>query len=466
MAQIFVSYAREDFELAKQVVDALANHGHSVWWDKRLTPSRGFDQLIEEEIQKADHVVVLWTQASVKSEWVRNEANYAIDKLVPARFEEVSLPIAFHRLQTADLTGWKGEATSEEWVRFLSWIDSAAGAEKISRSKGSTFVGPDEPNPTNWALVAVFGVGSLVAVGAFAMIASGGRPDGCELDFPDARELDAQFDPAIPLTSDCIDRDFATFKDCENCPPIVVLPAGEFERGTSSADGGRVNELPVRTVTIKYRFGIGRMEVSWGQWQACVVDGACTAPGNARDDRSPYLPVHALSWVQTSEYLDWISAKTGETYRLPSEAEWEYAAKAGASSQYPHGDGINDICGSANVLDRSVRDALRLRQDVVTASCRDGIVYRSPVGSYVPNAFGLFDMVGNVVEPVQDCFYWSYERATDFGAAYERDGCPERVIRGGSYDSNVAKLRVGYRDSTLPDKFEPRLGLRVVREIR
>ena len=166
-------------------------------------------------------------------------------------------------------------------------------------------------------------------------MAIGTTPDACEATFPDARTIDREFDPGIALTSDCIDRDFATFKDCEHCPQIVVLPAGEFEMGTSSAEGGNANELPVRNVVIKYRFGIGRFELTWGEWQSCVINNACTLPGHARDDRTADLPVHSLSWQQAGEYLAWISAQTGETYRLPSESEWEYAAKAGQRGQSP-----------------------------------------------------------------------------------------------------------------------------------
>lgn len=464
MSNVFLSYARVDYELAKRVVAALEEDGHHVWWDQRLTPARGFDELIEEEIKRADCVVVLWTKSSVRSEWVRNEANYAVDKLVPARFDEVDLPIAFHRFQTADLTGWTGSTRTEEYIRMLSWIDGFGG-ESAPKRKESVIVDEDEPKIPQPVLVAIFGVVAATALTVIVFKTVGARPDACEAKFPDARSVDSTFEPAIALTSECIDRDFALFKDCESCPQIVVLPAGTFMRGTSSAEGGESNELPVRQVTIKYRFGIGRFEVTWSEWLSCVADGACTEPGNVRDDRSPNLPVHALSWQQAAEYLDWISAKSGETYRLPSESEWEYAAKAGLESQYPGGANLDSICIHANVLDRTVRDSRERNGNIRTVTCRDQIKFRAPVGTYTANDFGLFDMIGNVVEPVQDCYFWSYARATDFGAPYQADGCPQRVIRGAAYDSPLQKLRIGFRDSTVPEAWEPRLGLRVVRDM-
>jgi len=466
MARVFVSYARDDRSLAARVVAQLEIDGHEVWWDQRLSPTRGFDRLIEDELRGADAVVVLWTKASVASEWVRNEASYAVEKLVPARFETVDLPIAFHRLQTADLAGWSGGSDHPEWQRLLSWIEEKSKDPVVARRSVSQHE-HDAARPTHPVLLALFALGAAITIATIVMTIDDTPSDECAAVFPDARGLPVDYEANIPLAPDCIERDFATFKDCDVCPQIVVLPPGEFEMGTGSWEGGEPDERPVRTVTLKYRIGIGRFEVTWEEWQACVASGACTIPGHARDDRTGRLPVHALSWDATHDYLAWLSDKTGEVYRLPTEAEWEYAAKAGKVGQYPHGGDVGTICRSANVLDRSARESMAtLAKDRASVPCRDGFAYRAPVGSLASNAFGLFDIIGNVVEPVQDCYYASYERATNFGAAYQREDCPGRVIRGAAFDTAAPRLRIGYRDSTIPAIVEQRLGLRVARELR
>ena len=236
-------------------------------------------------------------------------------------------------------------------------------------------------------------------------------------------------------TAPCLDAG-AKFADCSGCPDMVVVPAGSFMMGSPEDEVERAqDEGPQHRVAFARPFAVGRTEVTFEQWDACVADGGCghapRDPGWGRGKR----PVVNVSWDDiTGQYLPWLSRKTGQTYRLPTEAEWEYAARAGTRTPFHTGDHITtddanfDGTGSYAGSARGV-----YRQKTLEA------------GSFKPNAFGLHDMHGNVWEWVADCFAEGYDGAAVDGSA--RGGPPgcARVLRGGSWIDRPRVLRSAYR---------------------
>lgn len=233
-----------------------------------------------------------------------------------------------------------------------------------------------------------------------------------------------------------------TFRDCPDCGELVVVPPGSFDMGSTSDFEG-----PVHRVTIAKPFAMGRREVTFTEWDSCVASGGCKAlpdRGWGRGDR----PALGVTWLQAKHFLSWLSKKTGQRYRLPSEAEWEYAARAGTTTEYWWG-----------------RDA-----GVARANCRDCNTGRPqqtlPVGSFPPNPFGLYDTSGNVAEWVEDCWNDDYGGAPTDGSAWTAGQCRLRVIRGGSFDSQARYVRTAARfryDMNLPFFAN---GFRVLRELQ
>ncbi len=240
-----------------------------------------------------------------------------------------------------------------------------------------------------------------------------------------------------------------SFKDCDVCPEMVVVPAGTFQMGTSpSYEGFRNdNEAPVHQVTIPRAFAVGKYEVTFAEWDACVAGGGCE--GYRPDDRGwgrGSRPVIKVSWQDANAYAAWLSRKTGKAYRLLSEAEWEYAARAGTTTARHWGDEIG--VGRANC------DGCGSRWDNEETA---------PVGSFQANAFGLHDMLGNVFEWVADCWNGSYAGAPSDGSAWTSGDCDERVRRGGTWTLGPVFLRAGHRGRSEPDIRPSFFGFRVAR---
>jgi formylglycine-generating enzyme required for sulfatase activity len=213
---------------------------------------------------------------------------------------------------------------------------------------------------------------------------------------------------------------------------MTTIPAGVFVLGDGRGRG-QTDERPARIVSIAYAFALGRKEVTFDEWDACTADGACRHRpqdmGWGRGDR----PVVNVSFSDAQTYLKWLSAKTGRTYRLPSEAEWEYAARAGSTQDFTFGDDRAQICAYANVADAASAYEWR------NPDCADPFAARTaPTGSFKPNAFGLFDMHGNVWEWVEDCWHDGYATSPTDGSAWVV-GCTrsDHVLRGGSFSVSV-----------------------------
>ncbi|WP_376696536.1 bifunctional serine/threonine-protein kinase/formylglycine-generating enzyme family protein [Wenzhouxiangella sp. EGI_FJ10305] len=226
-----------------------------------------------------------------------------------------------------------------------------------------------------------------------------------------------------------------SFRDCAECPEMVVIPAGSFRMGSPSGEADRQNnEGPQHRVTVPM-FALGKTEVTFAQWDACVRAGGCNhRPGDqgwGRGDR----PVINVSWDDAQEYVRWLSGQTGEDYRLPSEAEWEYAARAGTATRFHTGHCITT-------------DQANFHGNYPPQGCGKGR-YRGrtvAVGSFPPNDFGLQDMHGNVWEWVQDCWNDSYRGAPSDGSAWMSGDCRFAGVRGGSWSYFGHNLRSAYRN--------------------
>lgn len=241
------------------------------------------------------------------------------------------------------------------------------------------------------------------------------------------------------------------FRDCPDCPEMVVVPSGKFTLGSARSEHDRSREEgPQTAVSLPLPFAVGRFEVTFAQWDACVADGGCSHrpddKGWGRGDR----PVINVSWNQvTSRYLPWLSAKTGHSYRLPSEAEWEYSARAGSSTAYWWGTNARGAWANCKGCDR-----------------RWGGDRTAPVGSFAANPFGLHDLSGNVFELTADCWNKSHNDAPDDGKARADGTCNRRVIKGGSWYTEAKWIRSAARMSDPIGYSNSNVGLRVVRSIR
>ena len=234
------------------------------------------------------------------------------------------------------------------------------------------------------------------------------------------------------------------FRDCRECPEMVVVPAGAFDMGSSDIE----YEKPIRHVTVAKPFAIGRREVTFDEWDQCAASGACQYRpedrGQGRGDR----PVTDVSWRDAKTYVTWLSQKTGEKYRLPSEAEWEYAARGGTKTAYWWGRDVGNRFANCRECGGNAG-----QQTIAT-------------GSFAANPFGLFDTAGNAAEWVEDCWNDNYRGAPKDSSAWTAGQCGQRVLRGGSFDSQARYLRSSSRFRYDADVRYYANGFRVVRDLQ
>jgi formylglycine-generating enzyme required for sulfatase activity len=234
-------------------------------------------------------------------------------------------------------------------------------------------------------------------------------------------------------------------KDCATCPPLVSLPAGPFTMGSNSGDP---SEKPPHRVTIATPFAIGKYEVTIEQWNACVEAGGCSKAG-ADAKGAPNTPVRDVSWDDAQQYVKWLSKLSGKSYRLPTEAEWEYAARGGTTTRFWWGEKMES--GKADCKD-----------------CGPPWTQSGPlaVGSFAANPFGLHDVNGSVWEWVEDCWHNSYKGAPANGHAWETPSCHERVIRGGSWREGASYMPSSTRFKYAASVRDGQNGFRVARDAK
>ena len=240
----------------------------------------------------------------------------------------------------------------------------------------------------------------------------------------------------------------------------------ELSRGFLSDETA---ESPQHSVTIRAPFAVGVYEVTFAEWDACERAGGCNSDSqrvNVREyDGGGRKPVWMVSWDDAQAYVSWLSERTGARYRLLSEAEWEYVARGGTETARYWGESESGQCRYANGYDLTGQTEALMERDRVPAQCSDGYGRAAPVGSFAPNAFGLYDVLGNMNEWTQDCWHDTYAGAPEDGTAWESGSCRERVYRGGSAATSPGYLRSASRESTYPDSRSGGIGFRVARTL-
>ncbi len=274
--------------------------------------------------------------------------------------------------------------------------------------------------------------------------------------FPGGNKVAAALEAIDQLTL----RPGKTFRDCADCPSMVVVPAGSFWQGSEESEPLALKkEKPRRMVTIAEPFAVGVFEVTMQQWDLCVADGGCTTSPRDNGWGRGSRPVIMVSWNDAQEYVSWLSKKTGQSYRLPSESEWEYFARAGEESDWPGGNPAR-VCEFGNIA--GFETGFRWQHD----SCEDGAVMETrPVGSFKSNDFGVHDVIGNVAEWTLDCMNLSYLDGPADGSAWSRGICSSRITRGGSWFTGTKEIRLPARFNLKTGDRNDFTGFRVVRKV-
>jgi formylglycine-generating enzyme required for sulfatase activity len=296
------------------------------------------------------------------------------------------------------------------------------------------------------------------------------------------------------------------FRDCPDCPEMIIIPRGSFLMGLGPTENGYVSEQPRHRVTIANSFALSRYEITrkqfanyvgasgadlrkqCGRWEAAepqvIVDGrGWDDPGFEQTDEHPVV---CVDWFDASKYARWLTQRTAVRYRLPSEAEWEYAARAGTQMIFHWGNSQDTACRFANVLDRAALSRLPSAtvrfwyghvRDARASNCDDGSAFTAPIGRYSPNAFGLFDMIGNVAEWVADCAGDGYSKTPRDGSPNLTDAAPGKwgscygenrnaIHRGGSWRSLGKFHRVASRGLNMSGRAQSYdVGIRVARDL-
>ncbi len=265
-------------------------------------------------------------------------------------------------------------------------------------------------------------------VTAFALLAAALLLAGCD----------------VPGLDDAAGEPGTEFRDCAACPAMVTVPAGSYTMGSTSAEAGRHADERQRRVTIAQRFAVGVYEVTFAEWDACAAAGGCRhRPGDGGWGRGRQ-PVIDVSWNDAQQYVAWLSSRTGREYRLLTESEWEYVARAGTTTPFHTGASIS--------TDQANYDGLSAPYGLgVTGRYRGRPI---AAGSLSRNAFGLYDVHGNVAELVADCY------DAESGSA-----CTRRVLRGGSWGSRPELVRSAWRSWCAPTLRNLHNGFRVARTL-
>jgi formylglycine-generating enzyme required for sulfatase activity len=397
VADIFISYSKQQPQPSRDVAAYLESEGYSVWWDTNLTSGERFGVVIDRELDAAKAVIVIWTAGSVSSDWVISEAQHAArqEKLIP--------------LRTNDLDIWR-----------------------IPKPYSALHTDVVDDRPA--ILAAVRRVVAHAEVWKEAHKGDRGMPDKTGL-----RGL--SHEPAIQSTTP--PQPGTTFRDIDMSPEMVVIPAGEFMMGSPEGKGD-ADERPRHKVDIALPFAVGRFAVTFDEWDAAVAaKGVKHTPGDAGWGRGR-RPVINVSWQDGQAYVRWLSQETGKSYRLLSEAEWEYCCRGGTITEYSFGDKLS-------------KKQSQFLQDLFCKTAE--------VGGFPANGWGLHDMHGNVWEWCEDSWHNNYEGAPEDGSAWRGGVQSLRVLRGGSWGSGPQVLRSANRYRYYPDSRDSYIGFRVARTL-
>ena len=401
MSDIFISYKREEQDKARQLAAALEKQGWSVWWDPKLRAGERFDDVIQQALTDARCVISLLSPPALQSTYVMNETRYALrrNKLIPVVIESVELPFDLEGVHTPSLINWEGDESSGDYNYLLGDIAAILGIPPTHGQQGRRRQS-EVPHSTS--------------------------------------EVSVRTDTAEIIVIE---------------PEMVLIPGGEFEMGSISEKDSEADsdEQPSHRVEIK-PFYLGKYEVTFAEYMAFANATNRQTPDD-NDLGRDLRPVINVSWEEAVAYVEWLSQQTGKHYRLPTEAEWEYAARAGSATKYSWGDDI--------------REDNKIWANCDGSGSKWGGKQTAPVGSFAANAFGLYDMAGNVWEWTQDCWHDDYRNAPSDGSAWLESGqgnCAQRVIRGGSWSSTPRLLRSANRVRYSPCERSFDLGFRLAQD--
>ena len=291
LSHVFISYLTNEEEVARIFVEEFRAKGLTVFWAPDIPPKADWDQMIRDELDKAVSVVVLWSRASVKSIYVRDEADRARakGKLFQVLMEDIptqDFPIGFLREQSVRLYGWRGDRRNSRWQGLLAAIQAACS-------------------------------GALLQIGGVAELPSAVAPMPAHHAGDVFRDADASWSPEM-----------------------VVIRAGGYQMGSKISEKERYSdEGPQHRVVLSKAFAVGKYPVTFTEWDAAVVAGGCA--GHRPDDWGwgrGRLPVVNVNWDDAQSFCRFLSDQTGHQYRLLSESEWEYACRGGSATSYPWGD--------------------------------------------------------------------------------------------------------------------------------
>ena len=492
-ARIFISYSRKDMVFADRLEAALKARRFETLIDRaEIYAFEDWWKRIEALISRADTVVFVLSPDAVASEVALREVAHAdsLNKrfapIVYRRVEDGAVPEALRRL---NFIFFDDPAQFEARADYLaaalqidiSWIRqhtefgeaarrwTAAGRpgprglllrspilEEAERWIASQPKGAPEPTADILALVdesrreAIRRRRRAAALaGAFVAVIIGGLAAWWNQDWLKERVYGLTSVHTLTASEERALKPKDLFKECTDCPEMIIVPAGSFMMGSPATEKGRnSDETPLHDVTIAKSFAVSKFELTAAEWHACVAHGDCNPYVEAGVFGRDQQPVINTDWYDAKDYVAWLSRITGKQYRLLSEAEYEYAARAGTQTAYPWGDeiGTNNAncagCGSQWDGDKP-----------------------APVGSFAPNQFGLYDMVGNVSEWVEDCFDADYEDAPTDGSARTPADCGSRVLRGGPYLFPPHNVRSATRLQDSPDFRINYNGFRVARTL-
>jgi len=479
MADVFISYRNtpERRFFVRRLAAILRAYNVSVWWDYGLEAGESFRAQITGELAKARIVSPLWCAQSVVSKWVAMEAELGKDKLVPARLQKVRPPQAFEAIQAADLIGWDGAIGHPRVVAFVRKICERLGKpphaptdmiEELTDLRALTPLPEVEgaaPGPVSapahdfgfwkaeWeAYRASDDPAALRAIAEHAppYFADKAR---ARMDEIKAREADGRIKVGAKIIHGAPDGWFKPgagksewFKDHEHGPEMVVVPPGQFMMGSNDYD----SEKPPHKVTIKAPLAVGRFASTFDEWDAAGLAHKPSDQGWGRGKQ----PVINVSWEDAKAYAKWLSQKTGETYRLLSEAEWEYVARAGTTTAFWWGDSI------------STQEANYDGNHTFGGGQKGEYRQRTvPVDSFAPNPWGLHQVHGNVWEWIEDNWHADYKGAPQGGSVWQGGDVSLRVLRGGSWLNNPDYCRSAYRNWVPPVNRSINVGFRLARTL-
>jgi formylglycine-generating enzyme required for sulfatase activity len=497
--RVFISYSRKDMAFADRLEATLKARGFEVLIDREeIYAFEDWWKRIEALIGGADTVVFVLSPDAVGSKVALKEIDFAASlnkrfaPIVWRQVEDTAVPEALRRLNFIffdDDTQFEASAdklaaalhTDIGWIRrhtefgeaARQWVEGGRASGLLLRTPvldqaeaWMAFRPSGAPSPTvdteafiaasRKAEVAARRRSRILNAALYTMLVSiilglvgwmnesyiAAQSRYVIVTWPYARANVRPY--VLKATSELALKPGQSFKECaQECPEMVVVPAGSFMMGAPSTESqvsGYTNQIPQHTVAIAKPFAVSKYELIFADWDACIAGGGCNGykPNDQRWGRDQQ-PVINVNWDDAQAYVAWLSQVTGKTYRLLSEAEYEYATRAGATTAYPWGDDIKvngqamaNCYGCGSKWDNS---------------------QTAPVGSFPPNKFGLYDMVGNVGEWTEDCVHTNYNGAPTDGSAWLADkdsDCTNRMVRGGSWSYAPLYLRSAFRTRGAP----------------